>query len=68
MSNKLSVHLPNGIVKCYNLIPILFNIFINDVNDIFDKTFCQPAKMTRLILNSLLYADDHILFLETYSG
>ena len=68
MSNKLSVHLPNGIVKCCNLIPILFNIFINDVSDIFDKTFCQPAKITKLILNRLLYADDHILFSESYSG
>lgn len=48
--------------------PNSFYIFINDVNDIFDKTFCQPAKITRLILNSLLYADYHILFSETYSG
>ena len=48
--------------------PILFNIFINDLNEIFDKTFCQPAKIKNLTLNNLLYADDLILVSETSSG
>ena len=46
----LSVRLPNDITQSFssntglkqgcNLMPILFNIFVNDVNEIFDKTFC----------------------------
>ena len=46
----LSVRLPNDITQPFssntglkqgcNLMPILFNIFVNDVNEIFDKTFC----------------------------
>ena len=80
MYNKihLSVRLPDGITQCFssniglkqgcNLSPILFNIFINDLNEIFDKTFCQPAKIKNLTLNNLLYADDLVLVSETSSG
>ena len=74
----LSLRLPNGITQSFssniglkqgcNLSPILFNIFINDLNEIFDKTFCQPAKIKNLTLNNLLYADDLVLVSETSSG
>ena len=74
----LGVCLPNGITQSFpsniglkqgcNLTPILFNIFINDLNEIFDKTFCQPAKIKNLTLNNLLYADDLLLVSETSSG
>ena len=74
----LSVRLPNGITQSFssniglqlgcNLSPILFNIFINDLNEIFDKTFCQPAKIKNLTLNNLLYADNLVLVSETSSG
>ena len=79
MYNKvhLSVRLPNGITQSFpsnigvkqgcKLNPILFNIFINDLNEIFDKTFCQPAKIKSLTLNNLLYADDLVLVAETSS-
>ena len=75
---NMSVRLPDGIAKSFlsniglkqgcNLSPILFNIFINDINEIFDKTFCQPAKIKNITLNSLLYADDLVLISETSSG
>ena len=80
MYNKvhLSVRLPNGITQSfpsniglkqgYNLSSILFNICINDLNEIFDKTFCQPGKIKDLTLNNLLYADDLALVSETSSG
>ena len=76
----LSVCLPNnGITQSFssniglkegcNLSPILFNIFVNnDLNEIFDKTFCQPAKIKNLTLNNLLYADNLVLVSETSSG
>ena len=48
--------------------PILVNIIINDLNEIFDKIFCQPAKIKNLTLNNLLYVDDLVLVSETSSG
>ena len=57
MYNKvhLSVRLPNGITQSFssniglkqgcNLSPILFNIFINDLNEILDKTFVNQQKL-----------------------
>ena len=74
----LSVRLPNsitqsfssniGLKQSYDLSAILFSIYINDLNEIFDKTFCQPAKIKNLTLNNLLYADDLVLVSETSSG
>ena len=43
-------------------------VLINDVNNIFDKTFCQPDEITSLTLNILLHADDLVLISETSSG
>ena len=74
----MSARLPNGIKKSFsshiglkqgcNLNPILPNIFINDINDIFDQTFCQQAKIKNLTLISLLYADDLFPTSEASSG
>ena len=50
---KSSVQLKNGLTRAFpttiglkegrNISPILFNLFINDINDLFDEIFCQPA-------------------------
>ena len=52
----------------HQLLQFLFNIFINDLNKIFDKTFCQPAKIKNLTLNNLFYAGDLVLVSEISSG
>ena len=76
MYNKfyLSLRLPNDIVQSFlsniglkqgcNLSSILFNIFLNDLNEVFNETFCQPAKIKNLTPNNLLYADDIALVSE----
>ena len=75
---RLSIRLPRGITSYFpssiglkqgcNLSPILFNLFINDIHEIFDETFCQPPCIMELKLSHLLYADDLILMSETRSG
>ena len=75
---NLGVCLPNGITQSFssnvglkqgcNLSPILFNIFFNDLNELFDKTICQTAKIKNLTLNNLLYADNLVLVSETSCG
>ena len=49
------------------LSPRLFNLFINDIPDIFDET-CKPAKLGSETINCLMYADDLILISETEDG
>ena len=73
---QLSVRLPNGIrnplasniglKQSCNLSPILFGLFINDINDTFGNSLCQPP-IYWLTLNNLSYADDLALFSETSS-
>ena len=75
---RLSIRLPRGITSYFpssiglkqgcNLSPVLFNLFINDIHEIFDETFCQPPSIMKCKLSHLLYADDLILMSETPSG
>ena len=76
--NKLSVRLPRGIAEFFpsnvglkqgcNMSPILFNLFVSNINEIFDVCFCQLVSVGNIKLSNLLYADDLILISETKTG
>ena len=78
MKSKLSIRLPSGNTYFFpssiglkqgcNLSPILFNLFINAIGDIFDQDQCQLPSILKLSLNHLLYADDLVLISETKNG
>ena len=48
--------------------PILFNLFINDINEIFDARFCHPVTLGNIKLSNPLYVDDLILISEIKTG
>ena len=72
---KLSVCLPRGITEFFpsnvglkqgcNMSLTLFNLFINNINEIFDEHFCHPVTLGNIKLSNLVYADDLILISET---
>ena len=78
MKSKLSIRIPSGtkhlfpssigLKQGYSLSPILCNLFINNIGDIFDQDQCQPPSILKLSLNHLLYADDLVLISETKNG
>ena len=47
--------------------PILFNIFVNKIFEIFDKT-CDPLTINNKDLNCLLWADDLLLVSSSAQG
>ena len=56
-----------GLNQGCNMSPILFNLFTDDINEIFDDCFYHPDTLSDLKLN-LLYADDLIVIFETRTG
>ena len=75
---KLSVRLPRGITEFFpsnvglkqgcNMSLILFDLFINNINEIFDECFCHPVTLCNIKLSNLLSTDDLILIPETRTG
>lgn len=57
-----------GVRQGDGLSPLLFNVFINDIGDIFDQTVSEPVVLNSTKLNCLIYADDVLLLSESKEG
>lgn len=56
-----------GVRQGDNLSPTLFNLFINDIPELFNKD-CEPVTLNDYTLSCLLYADDLVLISESTKG
>ena len=75
---QMTVKLSNGITPFFsslmdvrqgcNLSPLLFDIFVNDIFDIFDGKECCPVNLHNKPIICLMYADDLLILSETDDG
>ena len=56
-----------GLKQGCPLSPILFNLYIDDIKEIFDDT-CEPITIQDTKLNHFLYADDLVILSESKDG
>ena len=76
-NNQVFVKLSDGLLKPFKTTigvkqgcvfsPILFNIFINKIPEIFDES-CDPLEVNNRDVNCLLWADDLLLVSSSASG
>ena len=57
-----------GLKQGCNLSPTLFNVFINDIPELFTPTACDPVHLGDTKVSCLLYADDLVLLSQSDSG
>ena len=56
-----------GLKQGYPLSPMLFNLYIDDIKDIFDE-HCDPVTLSDVKINHFLYADDLVLLSQSRTG
>ena len=62
-----SVFIDRGLKQGDSLSPNLFNIYINDLPEIFDSD-CKPVNLNNMSLSCLMFADDLLLLSESAEG
>ena len=77
-SNKVRVKTIEGLSHCIKtgkgvrqgdcLSPLLFNLFINDLPNVFLNTNSKPPILDKMTIPALLYADDLIIISESAEG
>ena len=57
-----------GVRQGDSLSPLLSNVFINDIDEIFDHSVSEPVVLNSTTLNCLIYADNILLLSESKEG
>ena len=66
MTNDINCSM--GVRQGDGLSPTLFNIYVNDIPQLFSDPTCDPPKIGNEPISALLYADDLVIFSETETG
>lgn len=56
-----------GLKQGCPLSPMLFNLYIDDIKDVFDEQ-CDPIPLSDVNINHFLYADDLVLLSQSRTG